>query len=128
MEERTLVSSGSPFAAAIGFSRAVRRGNIIAAAGTAPLAADGSTEAPGDVYRQARRCFEIVADAIAQAGGSLRDVVRTHVMLTDISQWQESVNTDITPGGDWFSDNVTWVTLLFLGIVASIVIGFFVRW
>jgi len=86
---RHLVSSGSPFEPEIGFSRAVRVGNHIAVAGTAPIAPDG-TAAPGDVYGQTRRCLEIIERAIAEAGGELRHVTRTRVMLTDISRWREA--------------------------------------
>jgi len=86
---RHLVSSGSPFEPEIGFSRAVRVGNHIAVAGTAPIA-PGGTAAPGDVYGQTRRCLEIIERAIAEAGGELRHVTRTRVMLTDISRWREA--------------------------------------
>ncbi len=103
MGDRTNISSGSPYEAPIGFSRAVRVDNIISVAGTAPIASDGTTAAPGDVYGQTRRCLEIIADAISRAGGRLEDVIRTRVMLTDISQWKEAgrahgdVFTDIRP-------------------------------
>jgi enamine deaminase RidA (YjgF/YER057c/UK114 family) len=87
---RKLISSGSPFEPVIGFSRAVRVGNVLAIAGTAPIAADGGVASPGSVYGQTQRCLEIVAQAIADAGMSVSDVVRTRVMLTDISQWEEA--------------------------------------
>ncbi len=87
---RSLVSSGSPFEGTIGFSRAVRVGNIIAVSGTAPIAADGSVATPGDVYGQTRRCFEITQRAIESAGGTLEHVVRTRIMLTDISKWEDA--------------------------------------
>ena len=90
MKSRKNISSGSPFEAPIGFSRASRIGNIISVAGTAPIAADGSTVALGDVYGQTCRCLEIIENAIQQAGASLSDVIRTRVMLTDISLWQEA--------------------------------------
>jgi enamine deaminase RidA (YjgF/YER057c/UK114 family) len=85
---RKLVSSGSPFEPRIGFSRAVRVGQIVAISGTAPIAADGSVACPGDVYGQTRRCLEIVADAVVDAGLSIDTVVRTRIMLTDVSQWE----------------------------------------
>ena len=90
MMERTNVSSGSPFESAVGFSRAVRIGNIISVAGTAPIAADGTTAAPGNVYGQTLRCLEIIQQAITDAGGSIQDVIRTRVMLTDIGRWKEA--------------------------------------
>jgi enamine deaminase RidA (YjgF/YER057c/UK114 family) len=87
---RKLVTSGSPLEPEIGFSRAVRIGNHVSVAGTAPIAAGGGTAAPGDVYRQTLRCLEIITAALNDAGASLDDVIRTRVMLTDISRWKEA--------------------------------------
>lgn len=87
---RKLVSSGSYLEPEIGFSRAVRVGNTIAVAGTAPIAEQGGTDGVGDVYRQTVRCLEIIGKALGDAGASLDDVIRTRVMLTDISQWKEA--------------------------------------
>jgi enamine deaminase RidA (YjgF/YER057c/UK114 family) len=87
---RTLISSGSPFEPRIGFSRAVRVGQFVAVSGTAPIAPDGGVAAPGDAYGPTRRCLEIIAQAIAKAGLGLEDVIRTRVMLTDISRWEEA--------------------------------------
>jgi len=72
----------------IGFSRAVRIGSWIAVAGTAPIVPDGGTTAPGDVEAQTQRCIEIAAQALSEAGASLADVIRTRIMLTDITQWE----------------------------------------
>ena len=77
-----------PFEPRIGFSRAVRVGQIVAVSGIAPIAADGSVACPGDVYGQTRRCLEIIADAVVDAGLSIDTVVRTRIMLTDVSQWE----------------------------------------
>jgi len=87
---RKLVSSDSPHEPQIGFSRAVRAGSFVAVAGTAPIAADGGVAAPGSVYGQTKRCLEIITRAIADAGLSIESVVRTRVMLTDITKWQEA--------------------------------------
>lgn len=87
---RKLVSSGSYLEPEIGFSRAVRIGNTVAVAGTAPIAAGGGTDGVGDVYRQTVRCLEIIRAALAEAGASMDDVIRTRVMLTDISQWKDA--------------------------------------
>jgi enamine deaminase RidA (YjgF/YER057c/UK114 family) len=84
---RLLVSSGSPLEPVVGFSRAVRVGPFVSVAGTAPIDADGGTAAPGDPAGQARRCVEIVRAALADAGASLADVVRTRVLLTRIEDW-----------------------------------------
>lgn len=88
--QRQTVSSGSPFEGEIGFSRAVRVGPHVSVAGTAPIGADGKLAGEGDVYRQTQRCIEIISQALEGAGASLEHVVRTRVMLTDISQWREA--------------------------------------
>ena len=87
---RVLVSSGSDFEARIGFSRAVRVGNMISVSGTAPIAESGGTEGIGSVYRQTARCLDIIRQALQDAGASTDNVVRTRIMLTDISQWNEA--------------------------------------
>jgi len=89
---RRNVSSGSPFETEIGFSRAVRLGPLIVVAGTAPIDASGGTACRGDVYGQTRRCLEIVAAAIAEAGGALENTIRTRILLTDISRWREAAS------------------------------------
>ncbi|HSM13734.1 MAG TPA: RidA family protein [Thermoanaerobaculia bacterium] len=88
MTERRSVSSGSPYEPILGISRAVRIGNVIAVAGTAPIGPDGRTVGIGDPAAQARRCFEISRLALEQLGASLRDVVRTRFLLTRIEDWE----------------------------------------
>ena len=78
---RQRVSSGSPFEATIGFSRAVRSGDRVLISGTAPIWPDGSVDP--DVAVQARRCFEIILTALGEAGGEPRHVVRTRMFLLD---------------------------------------------
>lgn len=75
------VSSGSPFEDRIGFSRAVRIGDRVLVSGTAPIWPDGGCDP--DPYAQAKRCLEIVAGALKDAGASLDDVVRTRMYLVD---------------------------------------------
>jgi enamine deaminase RidA (YjgF/YER057c/UK114 family) len=84
---RQNVSTGSPYEPLIGISRAVRIGDVIAVAGTAPLGPDGRTVAPGDAAAQARRCFEIARQALERAGAGLADVIRTRTLLTRIEDW-----------------------------------------
>jgi enamine deaminase RidA (YjgF/YER057c/UK114 family) len=79
--ERRRVSSGSPYEATIGFSRAVRVGNRVLVSGTAPIWPDGSVDP--DPLAQARRCIEIIAAALTEAGAELADVVRTRTFLID---------------------------------------------
>lgn len=97
---RRLVSSGSPFERSVGFSRAVRVGVHVSVAGTAPIAQGGGVAAPGDVYGQTKRCIEIIAAALRDAGADLRDVVRTRVMLTDMTRWEEAARAH----GETFAD------------------------
>ena len=97
---RKLISSGSPFEPQIGFSRAVRVGPFVAVSGTAPIAPDGGVASPGDLYGQTKRCLDIIAQAIAKAGLTLDNVIRTRVMLTDISRWQEAARAH----GEVFGD------------------------
>lgn len=85
---RQHVSSGSPYEPRLGISRAVRSGNIIAVAGTAPIGPDGMTAGKGDVAVQAHRCIEIIRNALEQAGASLSDVIRTRILLTRIEDWE----------------------------------------
>jgi enamine deaminase RidA (YjgF/YER057c/UK114 family) len=97
---RQNISSGSPFEKPIGFSRAVRIHDRIAVSGTAPIAPDGTAAYPGDMYRQTRRCLEIIREAIETAGGRLADVIRTRIYLTDAVRWKEAARAH----GEVFGD------------------------
>jgi enamine deaminase RidA (YjgF/YER057c/UK114 family) len=79
---RTRTSSPSPYETAYGFSRALRVGNHIHVSGTAPIEPDG-TSTPGDAAAQTRRCFAIILAAIEELGGTVADVVRTRMFITD---------------------------------------------
>jgi enamine deaminase RidA (YjgF/YER057c/UK114 family) len=78
---RRNVSSGSPFEPRYGFSRAVRLDDRVLVAGTAPIWPDDFVDP--DPKTQARRCIEIMLDALTDAGGSREDVVRTRMYITD---------------------------------------------
>ncbi|SPM27663.1 RidA family protein [Mycobacterium terramassiliense] len=80
---RTLVSSGSDFESAVGYSRAVRVGPHVAVAGTT-----GAGPA-GDIVAQARDALRRIDIALQQAGAALTDVVRTRIYVTDIARWPE---------------------------------------
>lgn len=82
--ERRNVSLGGPYEEIVGLSRAVRVGPFVSVGGTAPIGEDGKTEGVGDPSAQARRCYEIVGQALAGAGASFADVVRTRHLLTRI--------------------------------------------
>ena len=88
-KETRRVHSGAPWEAEVGYCRAVRRGAHVWVTGTAPVADDGSVFAPGDPYRQTRRCLEIIANALESLDASMADVVRTRMFCTDIRQWRE---------------------------------------
>jgi enamine deaminase RidA (YjgF/YER057c/UK114 family) len=85
--KRQLISSGSPFEPIVGFSRAVRVGNIVAVAGTT-AGSGGKPVAIGDPAAQTRAILETIAQVLAEAGASLKDVVRTRIYLTDIAHWE----------------------------------------
>ncbi len=85
---RLLISSGSPYEPAIGFSRAVVDGRHVAVAGTAPTMSDGA-EPPADAYGQTRRVLEIILAALAESGAGPEQVVRTRTFLTDAADWRE---------------------------------------
>jgi enamine deaminase RidA (YjgF/YER057c/UK114 family) len=80
---RQNISGGSPFEPIIGFSRAVRVGNAVCVAGTGPVGADSE-----DAAGQTRRIFAIAEKALAEAGASFSDVVRTRMYLTHVEDWE----------------------------------------
>ena len=86
MGDRHLVSSGSPWELIVGYSRAVRVGDRVVVAGTAPQWPDGSVDP--DPAAQARRCFEIIGEALAEVGSAFADVVRTRVYLVDADDFE----------------------------------------
>ena len=88
-EGRQLISSGGPWEDVVGYSRAVRAGSHVFVSGTTSAEADGTIFGADDAYLQAKRCFEIIERALADAGASLGDVVRTRMFVTDISRWEE---------------------------------------
>lgn len=83
------VYSGAPWESVVGYCRAVKAGGLIFVTGTAPVAVGGGVHAPGDLYRQTQRCFEIIGAALEELGASFDHVVRTRVFVTDIGRWEE---------------------------------------
>jgi enamine deaminase RidA (YjgF/YER057c/UK114 family) len=79
---RQLISSGSAFEERVGYSRAVRVGDRVLVAGTAPIMPDDA-DPPAGAYEQATVCLQIVARALEEAGAGLDDVVRTRIYVTD---------------------------------------------
>lgn len=89
MTSRKNFSSGARWEPIVGYSRAVRIGNVIEVSGTCAVDADGNPMGPGDPYVQTKRSLEIIANAIQTLGGNLHDVIRTRIYVTDIRQWEE---------------------------------------
>jgi enamine deaminase RidA (YjgF/YER057c/UK114 family) len=81
--------SGAPWEEEVAYCRALRSGNVIYVTGTAPVDPDGNVHAPGDGLAQARRCLEIIKEALADLGVGMDRVVRTRIFVTDIDRWQE---------------------------------------
>ena len=98
-EQRQSVSTGSPYEPVVGISRAVRIGQFIAVSGTAPLGPNGKTVAIGDAGQQCRRCLEIAEEALEKLGASLKDVIRTRILLTRIDDWEKVARVH----GEFFS-------------------------
>lgn len=81
--------SGVRWEPIVGYCRALKTGAQIFVTGTAPVSDDGSVHAPGDAYRQAQRCFEIISRGLAHFGADARHAVRTRLYVTDIRRWEE---------------------------------------
>lgn len=89
MKNRRRVSARTPWEDLVGYSRAVRVGNLIAVSGTAPSDEKGNITAKGDAYAQTVFAIKKVEAALKELGASLEDVVRTRVFTTDVSRWRE---------------------------------------
>lgn len=89
MTERLRISTGTPWETKVGYSRAIRVGNMVWTAGTTATDNAGNIVGVGDAYLQMRQCLTRIKDALEKAGARLEDVVRVEIFVTDISRWEE---------------------------------------
>lgn len=83
------ITTGAPWEAKVGYCRATSDGNLVAVSGTAAVGDNGEVVGKDDPYVQARRCLEILVNALEACGASTDSVLRTRIFVTDIEQWPE---------------------------------------
>jgi len=82
-------SSGAKWEDIVGYSRAVKVGNLVEVTGTVALGEDGKTVGVGDAYAQTKFILQKIEAVLKQAGAELKDVIKTTLYVTDISRWEE---------------------------------------
>lgn len=85
---RQTISSGAPWESIVGYSRAVKVGNYVHVAGTTSVDKDGKVVGKDDPYSQTKQILKIIEAALAEAGATMKDVVRSRIFITDVSQWE----------------------------------------
>ena len=111
--ERQRVATAAPWAATVGYSRAVRVGNIVHVAGTAAVGEAGEIVAVGDAYGQAKRCLEIIVAALREVGASPEQVVRTRMYVRNPADWQAVGRAH----GEVFAEARPVTTMVFTGFI-----------
>ena len=100
MSKRINISSGAKWEELVGYSRAIRVGNIVEVAGTTAVDENGQVVGAGNPYEQTRFALGKIERALQSAGASLKDVVRTRMFVTDLQQWEQIGQAH----GDFFRD------------------------
>jgi enamine deaminase RidA (YjgF/YER057c/UK114 family) len=100
MGNKQIYSTGAPWETVIGYARAVRIGNVIEVTGTTSVGHSGEILAKGDAYGQAKIILEKIGIALQALGGTLQDVARTRMYVTDMSRWEEVGRAH----GEYFKD------------------------
>lgn len=113
MKKRKRVPTDAPWAASVGYSRAIRAGRRIWVSGTAAVGEDGRIVAPDDAYLQTRRCLEIIVAALAELDAGPEHVVRTRMFVRDGSLWQEVGRAH----GEVFADVCPATTMVVTGFI-----------
>jgi enamine deaminase RidA (YjgF/YER057c/UK114 family) len=111
--ERQRVATAAPWAATVGYSRAVRAGSIVHVAGTAAVGEAGEIVAIGDAYGQAKRCLEIIVAALREVGASPEQVVRTRMYVRNPADWEAVGRAH----GEVFAEVRPVTTMVFTGFI-----------